>query len=238
MRRRKKLIIAILLVILIGLISVIAGALFLPQDNELAQGSKNILVCAIDESEPRPGMGACDMAFIVSLQDGELVNYTEIYPHGMTHPNASEPQEAQEQGAGEKLLLHDSFWDNDTKKSMQLAKEIVEYNTSENIDAVVAVNSEALDAILKSAGTLDVNGTRMNASGIDLIREEQYNGGQTRGAAVMDIVKAAGHAASDPIKKAEMINAALDQYSKGNIVMEPQGAFVGLLASKGINNLI
>lgn len=238
MRRRKKLIIAILLVILIGLISVIAGALFLPQDNELAQGSKNILVCAIDESEPRPGMGACDMAFIVSLHDGELVNYTEIYPHGMTHPNASEPQEAQEQGAGEKLLLHDSFWDNDTKKSMQLAKEIVEYNTSENIDAVVAVNSEALDAILKSAGTLDVNGTQMNASGIDLIREEQYNGGQTRGAAVMDIVKAAGHAASDPIKKAEMINAALDQYSKGNIVMEPQGAFVGLLASKGINNLI
>ena len=181
MRRRKKLIIAILLVILIGLISVIAGALFLPQDNELAQGSKNILVCAIDESEPRPGMGACDMAFIVSLQDGELVNYTEIYPHGMTHPNASEPQEAQEQGAGEKLLLHDSFWDNDTKKSMQLAKEIVEYNTSENIDAVVAVNSEALDAILKSAGTLDVNGTQMNASGIDLIREEKYNGGQNRG---------------------------------------------------------
>lgn len=238
MRRRKKLIIAILLVILIGLISVIAGALFLPQDNELAQGSKNILVCAIDESEPRPGMGACDMAFIVSLQDGELVNYTEIYPHGMTHPNASEPQEAQEQGAGEKLLLHDSFWDNDTKKSMQLAKEIVEYNTSENIDAVVAVNSEALDAILKSAGTLDVNGTQMNASGIDIIREEQYTGGQTRGAAVMDIVKAAGHAASDPIKKAEMVNAALDQYSKGNIVMDPPGAFVGLLASKGINNLI
>ena len=158
----------------------------------------------------------------------------------MTHPNASEPQEAQEQGAGEKLLLHDSFWDNDTKKSMQLAKEIVEYNTSENIDAVVAVNSEALDAILKSAGTLDVNGTQMNASGNCQcgIREEQYNGGQTRGAARTHIVKAAGHAASDPIKKAEMINAALDQYSKGNIVMEPQGAFVGLLASKGINNLI
>ena len=238
MRRRKKLIIAILLVILIGLIAVIAGELFLPHDNELAQGSKNILVCAIDESEPRPGMGACDMAFIVSLQDGELVNYTEIYPHGMTHPNASEPQEAQEQGAGEKLLLHDSVWDNDTKKSMQLAKEIVEYNTSENIDAVVAVNSEALDAILKSAGTLDVNGTQMNASGIDIIREEQYTGGQTRGAAVMDIVKAAGHAASDPLKKAEMVNAALDQYSKGNIVMDPPGAFVGLLASKGINNLI
>ncbi len=122
---------------------------------------------------------------------------------------------------------------------MQLAKEIVEYNTSENIDAVVAVNSEALDAILKSAGTLDVNGTQMNASGIDIIREEQYTGGQTRGAAVMDIVKAAGHAASDPLKKKQKwLMLLLDQYSKGNIVMDPPGAFVGLLASKGINNLI
>lgn len=238
MRRRKKLIIAILLVILIGLLSVIAGTLFLPHDNELSSGTKNILVCAIDESEPRPGMGACDMAFIVTLKDGELINYTAIYPHGMTHPNASEPQEAQEQGAGEKLLLHDSFWENDTKKSMQLAKEIVEYQTNTSIDAVVAVNSEALDAILQSAGTLDVNGTQMNASGIDIIREEQYDGGVTRGTAVMDIVKAAGHASEDPLTKASMVNAALDQYSKGNIVMEPQGSFVGLLASKGINNLL
>ena len=238
MRRRKKLIIAILLVILIGLLSIIAGSLFLPHDNELASGTKNILVCAIDESEPRPGMGACDMAFIVTLKDGELINYTAIYPHGMTHPNASEPQEAQEQGAGEKLLLHDSFWENDTKQSMKLAKEIVEYQTNTSIDAVVAVNSAALDAILKSVGTLDVNGTQINASGIDIIREEQYGGGVTRGAAVMDIVKAAGHASQDPLTKAAMVNAALDQYSKGNIVMEPQGSFVGLLASKGIDNLI
>ena len=238
MRRRKKLIIVILLVILIGLLSVIAGTLFLPHDNELASGTKNILVCAIDESEPRPGMGACDMAFLITLKDGELTNYTAIYPHGMTHPNATEPQEAQEQGAGEKLLLHDSFWENDTKKSMQLAKEIVEYNTNQSVDAVVAVNSEALDAILQSAGTIDVNGTQKNASGIDIIREEQYDDGVSRGAAVMDVVKAVGHASENPMTKAAMVNAALDQYSKGNIVMEPQGSFVGLLASKGINNIL
>lgn len=239
MRRRQKLIICILLVILIGLISVIASALFLPHENsELSNGTKNILVCAIDESEPRPGMGACDMAFIVTLEDGELKNYTAIYPHGMTHPNASEPQEAQEQGAGEKLLLHDSFWENDTKKSMELAKEIVEYNQSTHIDAVVAVNSAALDAILKSAGTLEVNGSQINASGIDIIREEQYDGGQSRGDAVMDIVKAAGHASENPLTKASMVNAAIDQYSKGNIVMEPEGEFISLLASKGINNLL
>lgn len=237
MRRRKKLLICILAVILIGLISVIAGTLYLTSDSELAQGDKNILICAIDESETRPGMGACDMAFIVNLKNGSLVNYSAIYPAGKTHPTAAEPQEAQEQGAGEKLLLHDSFWENDTNKSMTLAKEIVEYNMSTHIDAVVTVNSEALDAVLGAAGTIDVNGQKINASGIDIIREEQYGNGSSRGDAVMDMVKAIAQSADDPVVKANMVQAALDQYNKGNIVMEPQGEFVGLLASKGLSSL-
>ena len=83
-------------------------------------------------------MGACDMAFIVSLRNGEIQNYTAIYPHGMTHPNASEPAEAHAQGAESRLLLHDAFWDSNNEKSMQLAKEIVEYQTRTPIDAVVA----------------------------------------------------------------------------------------------------
>ena len=68
MNRRKKLIIAILVVILIGLLIIIAGSLFFTSNSELATGNKTILVCAIDESEERPGMGACDMAFLVSLE--------------------------------------------------------------------------------------------------------------------------------------------------------------------------
>ena len=236
MKRRKKLIIAIIIVILIGFLALIAGVLL--NSGELGEGDKHILVCAIDESEPRPGMGACDMAFIVYMKNGNVVNYTAVYPHGMTHPNASEPQEAQAQGAGSRLLLHDSFWDADNEKSMQLAKEIVEYQTNIPIDAVVAINSEGLDAILQAAGPLKVNGTEVNASGIDIIREEQDTGGESRGDAVLDIVRAAAEAATDPNKKTAMVNAALDQYSKGNIVMTPQGSFVGLLASKGIENLL
>ena len=138
MNRRKKIIIAIIIVILIGLITIIAGVLFINTGGNLASGNGNILVCAIDESEPRPGMGACDMAFIVKIQNGEIKNYTAVYPHGMTHPNASEPAEAQAQGAGPKLLLHDAFWSSDNEKSMKLAKEIVEYQTRTPIDAVVA----------------------------------------------------------------------------------------------------
>ena len=238
MDRTRRLLIAILIVVLIGLIAIIAGALFIGHDSELTQGDKNILVCAIDESEDRPGMGACDMAFIVHLENGTLKNYSAIYPGGMTHPTVSEPQEAQSQGAGSALLLHDAFWDEDNAVGMQYAKEIVEYQTGTPIDSVVAINSEALDAILSAAGPLEINGQTTDASGIDIIREEDWGNGVSRGDAVMDIVKAAANAASsNPNTKSAMVNAALDQYSKGNIIMDEQGAFAGLLASKGFESV-
>ena len=60
----------------------------------------------------------------------------------------------------------------------------------------------------------------------------------SRGDAVMVLVKALAEAAKDPNKKSTMIQTALDQYSKGNIVMTPQGSFVGLLATKGIENIL
>lgn len=237
MDRTRKIIIAILIVVLILLVAIIGGALFIGKNSELSKGNKNILVCAIDESESRPGLGACDMCFIVTLNNGTLKNYTAVYPGGLTHPTAAEPAEAQSQGAGSKLLLHDAFWDADNAKSMQLAKEIVEYNTHKEIDSVVAVNSEALDAILKEAGTLEINGKNTTASGIDIIREEDWGQGVSRGQAVLDIVKAAANAAKNPDVKSAMVNAALDQFSKGNIVMDNQNEFVGLLASKGIETI-
>lgn len=239
LRRRNKLLIAIFIVIILGIVAVIGQLYYLGADAELAQGERTILICAIDESEGRPGMGACDMAFLVTLDNGTLKNYTAIYPGGLTHPTEPEPAEAQALGAGSKLLLHDSFWTKDNKLSMQHAKEIVEYryNLSQPIDAVVAINSEALDAILKSAGTVTVNGQQVTVSGIDIIREEQYGNGSSRGDAVMDLVKAIAKAADNPDVKSKMVQAALDQYSKGNIVMEPQNEFVGLLASKGFSTL-
>ena len=238
MTRTKRLIIAILLVIFIGLLLVIANALFLGNNGELAQGDKNILVCAIDESETRAGMGACDMAFIIYLENGTIKNYSTIYPGGMTHPTVPEPAEAQAQGAGSQLLLHDAFWEADNEKGMQYAKEIVEYNTNVTIDSVVAINSQALDAILAAAGPIEINGELTTASGIDIIREEDYNNGATRGEAVLEIVKAAANAASkDDAVKSAMVNAALDQYAKGNIIMDEKGAFAGLLASKGFSSI-
>ncbi|WP_405296008.1 DUF4012 domain-containing protein [Methanobrevibacter sp.] len=238
MDRTRRLLIAILIVVLIGLVAIIAGAIFLGHDSELTQGNKNILVCAIDESEDRPGMGACDMAFIVHLENGTLKNYTPIYPGGMTHPTAAEPQEAQQQGAGSALLLHDAFWDADNEVGMKYAKEIVEYQANTSIDSVVAINSQALDAILSAAGPVEINGELTNASGIDIIREEDWGNGVSRGDAVMGVVKGVAKAAStNPDVKSAMVSAALDQYSKGNIIMDEEGAFAGLLASKGFSSI-
>lgn len=236
MDRTKKLIVAIIIIVLIALIAIIASALFISHNSELNDGNKNILVCAIDESEDRPGMGACDMAFIVTLDNGTLKDYTAVYPGGLTHPTASEPAEAQAQGAGPKLLLHDAFWDEDNKLDMRLAKEIVEANTKIKVDSVVAINTKALDAILNAAGPIEVNGNVTTVSSIDIIREEDWGQGVSRGEAVLNVVKAAAKAAKNPDIKSAMINAALDQYSKGNIIMDQEGQFVGLLASKGIES--
>ncbi|MDO5848413.1 MAG: DUF4012 domain-containing protein [Methanobrevibacter sp.] len=239
MKRRNKLLIAIIIVILIGVVAIIGQIFYLGNNTTLDEGNRTILVCAIDESEVRPGMGACDMAFLVYLDNGSLVNYTAIYPGGMTHPTEAEPAEGQALGAGSKLLLHDSFWEKDNKRSMELAKEIVQHNMNmtQPIDAVVAINTQALDAILSSAGTVTVNGEKVNVSGIDIIREDQYGNGESRGDAVLELVKAIAKSADNPNVKAKMVQAAIDQYSKGNIVMEPAGDFVGLLASKGFSNL-
>lgn len=237
MERRKKLIIGNLLVVLIGLLAIGAGMMFIESGGDLSQGEKTILVCAIDESEPRPGMGACDMAFVIKMNNGELVDYMPIYPSGMRHPTVPEPPEAQAQGAGDMLLLHEAFWYDDNEQSLQNAKEIVEYNENIPIDVVIAINSEALDKIITAASPLTVNGKEIDGAGIDFIRDGQDEDGLSRGDAVMEVANALGESANDPNKRMSMVNVALDQYAKGNIIMSPQGAFNELIVSKGFNSL-
>ncbi|KZX15326.1 hypothetical protein MBCUT_15670 [Methanobrevibacter cuticularis] len=237
MERQKKLVIAIIVVAAIGIGAVIWGTFLAGPD--LSAGDKSILVLAVDESEPRPGMGAVDMAFMVELKDGSIANYTPIYPSGLRHPTQAEPAEAQAQGAGAKMLLHDSLWDTNTEQGMSYAKEIVEHNEGVKVDAVVAVNTEALDAIISSAGEIEVNGEAVDLKAIDLVREndELHGGTMSRGDAVMALASALSEAANNGANRDAMIQAALDQYSKGNIVMVPGGSFMGLMASKGIESI-
>ena len=237
MKRYKKLIIAILLVILIGLLSIIAGALFSGPD--LTQESKDILVLASDKYE-QPN-GSVDMAFMVHLENGSLKNYTPVYPGGMTHPTQPAPG-----GIGGNMYLHDCLWDG-VENGVKYAQEIVEYNTGLHSDAVVIIYDEGLDNIIDTIRPLEVNGEVTNLSASDIVSsKDAYNGyagsenvqgTMSRGDAVMVLTKALATAAQNPDKKATMIQAALDEYSKGNIIMIPEGSFTKLLATKGFEQL-
>ena len=163
MKRTKKLIIAILLVVLVGLLSVIAGALL--TGPSLTEESKNVLVLASDKEEQQNG--AVDMAFMVHLENGSIANYTPVYPGGMTHPSESEPAEI---GVGGHMLLHDCLWTG-VKPGMKYASEIVEYNTGMHADAVVLVYTDGIDAVIDSIRPLKVNGEVTNLSAEDIIRE-------------------------------------------------------------------
>lgn len=238
MKRTKKLIIAILLVVLVGLLASIYGALNTGPD--LTQEDKDILILAADKYEQ--SNGGVDMAFMIHLENGSFANYTPVYPGGMTHPT----QPASSALGGGKMFLHDSLYDG-VEDGMQYAKEIVEANTNLTADAVVLVYDEGVDNVINSVRPLEVDGQVTNLSATDIIREnDAYNGyagnegvsgTMSRSDAVMVLVKALAQAAADPDKKATMAKAALDEYSKGNIIMQPEGSFTKLLATKGIESI-
>lgn len=238
MNRTKKLIIAILLVVLVGLLASIYGALNTGPD--LTQENKDILILAADKYEQ--SNGGVDMAFMIHLENGSFDNYTPIYPGDMTHPT----QPASSAIGGGKMFLHDSLYDG-VEDGMQYAKEIVEARTNMTADAVVVVYDEGVDNVINSVRPLKVDGVETNLSATDIIREnDAYNGyagnegvtgTMSRGDAVMVLVKALAQAAADPDKKATMVKAALDEYSKGNIIMQPEGSFTKLLATKGIESI-
>ena len=238
MSRTKKLIIAILLVILVGLLASIYGALNSGPD--LTQEDSDILLLTADKYEQ--SNGGLDMAFMIHLENGSYKNYTPIYPGGMTHPT----QPASSALGGGKMYMHDCLYDG-VDQGMQYAKEIVEANTNMTPTAVVLVYDEGVDNIIDSVRPLKVDGVETNHSATDIIREnDAYNGyagnsavsgTMSRSDAVMVLVKALAQAAANPDKKAKMVQAALDEYSKGNIVMQPEGSFTKLLATKGIESL-
>lgn len=239
MERKNKLIIAIAIVSAIGILAVAWGTFLSGPD--LSLGNKNILVLASDKNE-QPG-GGVDMAFMVKLENGSIKNYTPIYPGGKEHP--TQPAPGNLQG---KMRLHDSLW-NGPKEGMQYAKEIVESNTGMHVDAVVVVYDEGLDAVIDSIRPLKIDGVETNLSATDIVRENdnyagykgrssEITGTMSRGDSVMVLAKALSQAAADPDKRNKMVQTALSEYSKGNILMTPKGSFIGLMGTKGLENVV
>ncbi|MCC7553625.1 MAG: DUF4012 domain-containing protein [Methanobacteriaceae archaeon] len=239
MKKTNKLIIGIIIVIFIGLLVIIGGTFLSGPD--LTSGEKNILVLASDKDE-QPG-GGVDMAFMVHLENGNLVNYTPIYPGGMTHPTV--PALGDLNGP---MYLHDSLW-NGSEQGMQYAEEIVEVNTGMHSDAVVIIYDDGLDAVIDSVRPITVDGAETELGATDIIRQnDNYSGyagrdsgitgNMSRGDSVMVLAKALSEAAKDPDKKDTMIKTALNEYSKGNIVMTPEGSFARLMSVKGFENIL
>ncbi|WP_295723446.1 DUF4012 domain-containing protein [uncultured Methanobrevibacter sp.] len=237
MNRRGKLVICIVAVTVIWIALVIGGTFFGGAD--LTQADKNILVLAGDKYE-QPN-GAVDMAFMIHLENGSIKNYTPIYPGGKVHPSVAAPS-----NIGGNLRMHDCLWFG-TDVGMDYAKEIVASETGMQTDAVVIVYSDAMDAIIDSIRPLKVDGQVTDLNAEDIVREnDAYNGysgsesatgTMSRGDAVMVLVRALSETAKDPNKKNAMIQTALDQYNKGNILMKPQGSFARLLATKGLDSI-
>ncbi len=237
MKRRNKLVIAIVAVAVLWVALVIGGTFMGGED--LTQADRDILVLAGDKYE-QPN-GAVDMAFMIHLENGSIKNYTPVYPGGKVHPSVAAPS-----NLGGNLRLHDSLWFG-TDVGMDYAKEIVAAEEGMEADAVVVVYTDAVDAVIDSVRPLTVDGEVTNLTAEDIIREndayngyagsESVSGTMSRGDAVMVLVKALSQAAKDPDKKNTMIQTALDQYNKGNILMKPKGSFARLLATKGIESL-
>jgi hypothetical protein len=228
-----------ILLVLILLGSILMVYVYIPgKDTEtnLMLGEHHVLVLAADPGEQRPGIGAIDMAFVVTVVDGDIKNMTAVYPGGMAHPTEAAPAEVQAQGV-QVLLLHDSFWWNDTAKDAKLAQEIVEYNTGLKSDAVVVFTPEAVDAMINSVGGVYVEGVgTVNGSSIDFLRDEQALG-NTRGASVESLMKPLWAAYQDPTKKTALMQAVANQYLQGNIVVEPEALFVQFALANGITKV-
>jgi hypothetical protein len=232
----KKILIVIFIILAIGAIF-FAFQYKLANDNHLVKGTHKMLLLLADPSEQRPGIGAVDMAFEVVIIDGSVHNITPIYPGGLAHPTASAPAEVQQQGLYQ-LVLHDSLWDKDPAVGAKKAQEIVDYNLGIKTDSVVIVTPDAVDAMIKSVGGVEVAG-QGNVTGdtLKFVRDEQTYGSSTRGSAVESVMKPLLNDLKDKTKEKALAQAAADQYLKGNIVVIPNDLFIQYALSKGINIL-
>lgn len=230
------------LIALIILIILIAGAglvifHYYSQGKEKFEGNYNVLLLCVDTSEQRPGIGAIDMAFVVNVNQGKLVNMTPVYPGGLAHPTISPTADMKSYGI-DKLYLHDSLWTSDVEKGSKIAQETVEYNTGMKTDLVVIVTPESIDAIIQAIGPIYVEGQGyVTGNSVDFLREEQNKDGMSRGSAVQSLMEGIKTAIQNPDNRKSLMETVSTQYSQGNIYVIPSTAFQEFLVYEGINTL-
>ena len=199
-------------------------------------GDHNVLVLCTDPSEPRPGVGAVDMAFVIHLHNGKIGNITKVYPGGLAHPTREPSASMQAEGLGV-VYLHDSLWSDNLTEGTQIAQEIVEYHTNLKTDMVLVLTPEAIDALIDSVAPVYSNGQLVTERSIDFLRDDQKQGA-TRGDAIENLADGIKDAASKNNKKPALIQAAMDQYNQGNIKVVPQDKFAPFVSYGGISNIL
>ena len=232
----KKLIALIILIILITGAGLVISH-FYSQGKEKFEGNYNVLLLCVDTSEERPGIGAIDMAFVVNVNQGKLINMTPVYPGGLAHPTISPTADMKSYGI-DKLYLHDSLWTTDVEKGSKIAQETVEYNTGMKTDLVVIVTPESIDAIIQAIGPIYVEGQGyVTGNSVDFLREEQTKDGMSRGSAVQSLMEGIKTAIQNPSNRKILMETVSSQYSQGNLYVIPSNVLQEFLVYEGINTL-
>lgn len=230
---RKNIVLVVLLIIVIALC--LSFSFFYSQGKAKFGSKYSVLLLTADPSEERPGIGAVDMAFVVNVDNGKVINMTPVYPGGVYHPTLSPPADLKSLGV-DKYYLHDSLWDADANKGAKIAQEIVEHKTGMKTDMVVIVTPEAVDALIQSVGPIKVNGQTVSGNSINFLRDEQNNG-MSRGNAIESVMSSLKNATQVKDKRDALIQAAMAQYSQGKIVVVPPEAFTQFIAYEGFDKL-
>ena len=138
MDNKFRIIMVVLLVVFLTSLAAAFGGIF--DDGDLT--TQNILVCPVDDN------GACNLAFLVTVENGAISSYTPVFTDGMAHATATND-------ANEKLSFKDVFALSDKQQALDYAKEIYEANNDGvTVDAVATVDSQTINDVISAAGTL------------------------------------------------------------------------------------
>lgn len=235
--KQKKIVLIILLIIVIAIIGI--GAFLLNSYNQgeaKFSGEHNVLILCTDPSEPRPGIGAVDMTFVIHITDGKIGEITQVYPGGLYHPTLEPDPGLRAEGLNQ-VFLHDSLWSSDLEEGTKIAQEIVEYHTNLTTDMVVVFTPDGIDALIDAVKPVYSNGKEVTTSSIDFLRDDQKNEGATRGDAIEGLADGIKEAATKNNKKPALVQAAIVQYSQGNIQVVPKKDvtdFIVYIATKNL----
>ena len=234
---KKKIILGIILILIVAVVA--TGVILFnnyQQGKSSFAGSHNILILCVDPTEPREGMGAVDMAFVIELNDGHLGKITPVYPGGLTDPSLDPPADLRSEGVSQ-WYLHDSLWTADLETGTKRAQQIVKYNTNLSSDIVVVVTPDAIDAMIATVGPVYSNGQEVTNDTLSFLRNDQDENGATRGDAIEGLADGIVNATRSTGKKVDLIKTISDQYGKGNIQVVPKDVFQKLVTYAGFSNL-